>query len=55
MKNMVGFNSFKRLYRYPSVKNIMEEFYDIRLSFYQKRKDYLMSRLQRDMEVLQNK
>ena len=38
MKNMVGFNRFKRLFRYPTVEAILEEFYLIRLSFYQKRK-----------------
>ena len=55
MKNMVGFNKFKRLFRYPSVQAILEEFYEIRLAFYQKRKDYLISKLQRDMEILENK
>lgn len=55
MRNMVGFNSFKRLFRYPSVKSILEEFYEIRLGFYQKRKEYLISRLQRDLEILENK
>jgi DNA topoisomerase II len=52
---MVGFNSHKRLYRYPSVKTILEEFYGIRLIFYEKRKEYLISRLQRDLETLENK
>ena len=55
MRNMVGFNRFKRLFRYPTVQAILEEFYQIRLSFYEKRKDYLISKLQRDMEILENK
>lgn len=31
MKNMVGFNSHKRLQRYASALDIMEEFYGVRL------------------------
>ena len=49
MKNMVGFNSQKKLQRYPSSVQIMEEFYEIRLRFYEKRKDYLISKLVRDL------
>lgn len=49
MKNMVGFNSEKRLARYASTKSIMEEFFAIRMVYYQKRKDYMMSKLQRDV------
>jgi DNA topoisomerase-2 len=48
MKNMVGFNSHKRLQRYMSALDIMEEFYEVRLQFYGKRKDYLVSKLVRD-------
>lgn len=55
MKNMVGFNNMKKLQRYPSAAQIMEEFYEIRLGFYEKRKDYLISKLVRDLEILSNK
>lgn len=55
MKNMVGFNRHKRLQRYASAKDIMEDFYQIRLVYYEKRKDYLISRLVRDCEILTNK
>lgn len=33
----------------------MEEFFVVRLEFYQKRKDYLMSKLARDVAILTNK
>lgn len=55
MKNMVGFNNQKKLQRYSSSVQIMEEFYEIRLRFYEKRKDYLVSKLVREMEILSNK
>ena len=55
MKNLVGFNKDKRLQRYTSSISIMEEFYEIRLHYYQKRKDYLISRLERDLLILSNK
>jgi len=55
MKNLVGFNNQKRLTKYPSSKVVMEEFFEIRLIYYQKRKDYLMSRLERELEILSNK
>jgi len=55
VKNMVGFTSTKRLFCYPSPIQILNEFYGIRLEYYQKRKDYLMSKLERDMAVLTNK
>lgn len=55
MKNMVGFNSQKKLQRYASSVHIMEEFYEIRLGYYEKRKDYLISKLVREMEILSNK
>jgi DNA topoisomerase-2 len=49
MKNMVGFNQSKRLHRYASSREIMEEFFNIRLGYYDKRKEYLISKLQRDL------
>jgi DNA topoisomerase-2 len=33
----------------------MEEFFVIRLEFYHKRKDYLLSKLERELSVLSNK
>ncbi len=33
----------------------MDEFFNIRLGYYEKRKEYLMSKLQRDLEIQSNK
>jgi DNA topoisomerase-2 len=39
----------------PNVKEIIEKFYDIRLRFYDKRKEYLKSKLVRDLVLLKEK
>ena len=33
----------------------MDEFYDLRLEYYDKRKQYLISKIYRDVEILKNK
>ncbi len=43
--NMVGFNKDRKINKYNSTKEIMEEFYGVRLNFYDKRKEYLLSKL----------
>ncbi|EAR83749.1 DNA topoisomerase IV (macronuclear) [Tetrahymena thermophila SB210] len=53
--NIVMFNDKYKLKRYQSTVEIMEEFYALRLKCYQKRKDYLVSKIQRDVDILQNK
>ena len=53
--NMVLFDSQGKLKRYTSVKDILDEFFDLRLKFYEKRKDYLISKLTRDLAILSNK
>ena len=35
--------------------DIMEEFFNLRLSFYEKRKTYLLSKLGREVGILNNK
>jgi len=55
MKNLVGFNHQKKLFRYQTVRSILQEFYDVRIVYYQKRKDYMMSKLERELDILSNK
>ncbi len=55
IKNMVGFNAERKLVRMPNVKTIMEDFYQIRMEFYQKRKDYLKSRIKRELVEFEEK
>jgi len=53
--NMVLFDSQGKPKKFDSVEEIMEEFYNLRMVYYDKRKDYLLSKLQRDLEILENK
>ena len=55
ISNMVAFDFEGKIKRYASTTHILEDFYDTRLKYYQKRKDYLASRIQRDLEILDNK
>lgn len=52
---MVLFNAEGKLTRYSSASDIMEEFFEVRMAAYNKRKEYLMSRLSRDLGILSNK
>lgn len=47
--NMVLFDSNNKIKKYESVQEILEEFYLIRLEFYHKRKEYLISKLDREV------
>jgi len=53
--NMVLFDSKSKIKKYASELDILEEFYLIRLQFYQLRKDYLLSRIVREVAILNNK
>jgi DNA topoisomerase-2 len=53
--NYVLFDKNNKLRRYADETEIMEEFYEIRIDLYSKRKDYLVRKLVRDLEVLDNK
>lgn len=52
---MVLFNSSGNIKKYESVIAIMEEFYEVRIHFYQLRKDYMLSKLDREVMLLDNK
>lgn len=52
---MVLFTNEGKLKRFANTCEIMEEFYEIRLNAYQLRKDFLISRLVRELEILSNK
>ena len=53
--NYVLFDSESRLRRYDSEIEILEEFFNLRLRFYEKRKEYLMSAFVRDIAIMENK
>jgi DNA topoisomerase-2 len=53
--NFVLFDREGKLKRYEDELEIMEEFFQTRLAFYSKRKEYLLSKLTRDMTIAANK
>lgn len=52
---MVGFNKEGKLQRMQDAKTILNYFFDLREQFYEKRKEYLKSRLVRDVVLLEQK
>lgn len=50
--NIVMFTKDYKLRRYRSTVEIQEDFFNLRLEFYEKRKVYLVSKLQRDVDIL---
>ncbi|KAK5175786.1 DNA topoisomerase 2 [Saxophila tyrrhenica] len=52
--NLVAFDAYGRIHKYASPLDIMEEFYQVRLKFYQKRKMHMLSEMRRELEKLSN-
>lgn len=55
LTNLVLFNKDNKIRKFNNTKEILEQFYEQRIYFYHKRKDYLSSMIERDLEYLQNK
>ncbi|CAD8099307.1 unnamed protein product [Paramecium primaurelia] len=55
MTNLVLFNEKGLLKRYSNVSEILEEFYQTRIKYYQLRKEYLLSKYQNELELVQSK
>lgn len=53
--NMYLFNKDLILTKYDTVDDIIKEFYNIRLEYYSKRREYLLIKLKRDLDILENK
>ena len=53
--NMHLFNEKEQLKKYDTVEEIIEEYYSIRLEYYNKRKEYLIDKLSKELIVLSNK
>jgi DNA topoisomerase-2 len=53
--NMHMFDSNIKLHKYNNVEEIIEDFYNIRLSTYQKRKDYLVADMEKKLVKLSNR
>ncbi|KAF2458755.1 DNA topoisomerase [Lineolata rhizophorae] len=52
--NLVAFDAHGRIHKYATVLDIMEEFYHVRLQFYEMRKQNLLNEMQKDLEKLTN-
>lgn len=52
--NLVAFDAQGRIHKYETVLDIMEEFYNVRLRFYEKRKQHLLSEMQKELDRLSN-
>ena len=55
LKNMVLFSPDGKIKRYSSVEEILEIFYNLRLEYYGKRKEYMISIMRKDLGILSNK
>lgn len=55
LANMVCFDHNFSIRKYSSPEEILEEFYELRLGFYQKRKEYLTEKLTTEWSKLDNK
>jgi len=53
--NMHLFDANDTLHKYDSVSNIIDDYYEVRLSLYQTRKDYMIYALERELKLLRNK
>ncbi len=53
--NMYLFDENDILQKYESVSDIIDAYYDVRLQLYQKRKDYLIEKITKELSVLTNK
>ena len=53
--NMHLFNENEKLHLYSSVEEIIDEFYNVRIKYYHKRKEYLINELEKTIVILFNK
>jgi DNA topoisomerase-2 len=53
--NMHMFNSQRKLHKYSSPEEIIDDFYGVRINVYQKRKEYLIKEMERKLVRLSNR
>lgn len=53
--NMYAFNEKGAITKYESPFDIINQFYDVRMNYYKKRKQYLLAKLQYDADLMANK
>ncbi|KAK8255374.1 DNA topoisomerase II [Phyllosticta capitalensis] len=52
--NLVAFDAQGRIQKYATELDILEEFYHVRLKFYEKRKQYMLDEMSKDLNKLTN-
>lgn len=52
ISNMYLFNHKGQIQKYTDIKNIIDDFYNVRLIYYEKRKNHLIEKLEDDMKYL---
>ena len=55
MNNMIAFNSENRIVKYQNINQIMDEFVDVRIGFYTRRKTYMLEKLKGEITLLELK
>lgn len=55
MSNIHLFNKDGQICKYNNIDEVINEFIDVRLDFYQKRKNYILNELEKDRKILVNK
>lgn len=53
--NMVVFDPNNKIKKYSNVNEIIDEFYNVRLDYYSKRREYMLSKLKYQLELNSNK
>lgn len=55
LTNMYLFDKNKQIKKYNSIKQILEEFYELRIEYYKKRKELLLTKLEELLKILKSK
>jgi DNA topoisomerase-2 len=55
ISNMNSFDEHNRIIKFDTAKKIIDYFYDFRLDYYIRRKDYMLSNMRREQIILSNK
>lgn len=55
MSNIHLYNQDGRIQKYSSPEEILEEFYNFRLGFYDKRREYLIAKLEEELNIIESK
>lgn len=53
--NYVLFDYQNKINRYASTYDILREYFELRETLYLKRKDYLLAKLRKEFEIIENK